>query len=129
MKYRIEVSLKSFEHDFLVRATQQIQQSIPCELSNLKSGSVAPKVNIFYFPTQFQKFTVLRSPHIDKKARDQFEIRRFKNSIGFDIDSSLGSRAVLVFLENLKNIQCPGVQIHMKISSSSYGPSLPNLNT
>lgn len=111
MKYRIEVSLKSFEHDLLVRATDQIQHLI--------GRSRLEPAKIFYFPTHFQKFTVLRSPHIDKKARDQFEIRRFKNILSFDIDSSLESRS---FLENLKNIHCTGTQVKIRISSMSYGP-------
>ena len=29
-------------------------------------------------PTKIEKFCVLRSPHVDKKSRDQFEIRTFK---------------------------------------------------
>jgi small subunit ribosomal protein S10 len=32
-------------------------------------------------PTAIQKFTVLRSPHIDKKSREQFEIRTHKRLI------------------------------------------------
>lgn len=115
MKYRIEVSLKSFEHDLLSRATDQIQDRIPKEMPDIQ-------VKVYYFPVHFQKLTVLRSPHIDKKARDQFEIRRFKNIISFDINFSSANRALLIFLNDLQNIHCSGVQIQIKISSNSYGP-------
>lgn len=59
------IRLKSF-HPFYLNRFVMLAQN---EVSN---NSIASIKNIF-LPKQKQQFTVLRSPHVDKKARDQFE--------------------------------------------------------
>ena len=60
-------------------------------------------------PTQIRKFTVIRSPHIDKDSREQFEIRTHKRLI--DILEPT-SRTV----ETLMRLQLPaGVDIEIKL--------------
>lgn len=44
------------------------------ELSNYNRASL----KVAHIPKKIRKFTVLRSPHVDKKSREQFELRRFK---------------------------------------------------
>jgi ribosomal protein S10 len=55
-------------------------------------------------PSKKTLFTVLRSPHIDKKARDQFEIRTYK--IGFKINfeniSDDNLKNILTFIQYIK---------------------------
>jgi small subunit ribosomal protein S10 len=40
-----------------------------------------PQQNFVSLPTTVEKFTVLRSPHVDKKSREQFEIRTYSKSL------------------------------------------------
>jgi len=63
-------------------------------------------------PTQISRYTVLRSPHIDKKSREQFEIRTHKRLI--DIQQPTGRT-----IDALNKIQLPaGVDIKIKASAS-----------
>lgn len=64
---RIRMRLKSYDHRALDIAVMQIIENIKRTGANF-SGPIP-------LPRRIRKFTVLRSPHIDKKARDQFEIR------------------------------------------------------
>lgn len=62
---QLNIRLKSF-HPFYLNRFVMLAQN---EVSNISGISIK---NIF-LPKQKQHFTVLRSPHVDKKARDQFE--------------------------------------------------------
>ena len=69
MIHCIEISLKSFEYKLLQNARSQIV-------------SITPhfwKQSQIMLPLKRKKFTVLRSPHIDKKSREQFELKYYKN--------------------------------------------------
>jgi small subunit ribosomal protein S10 len=49
-------------------------------------------------PTKIEKYTVLRSPHVNKKARDQFEIRTHKRLVELE-DANAKTQTALVKLE------------------------------
>jgi ribosomal protein S10 len=68
-------------------------------------------------PTLKKIFTVLSSPHIDKKSREQFEWVRFKNRISiFCI-----SRNLIVFIFSLiKYSQFPGVELQLRIRYTTH---------
>jgi small subunit ribosomal protein S10 len=66
---KTRITLKSFDHRALDQAVHSIKH-------NLKANGMSPAV--VPMPTRMQKFTVIRSPHIDKKSREQFEIRTHK---------------------------------------------------
>jgi len=66
-----KISLKSQNLFVLNRFTDVIKQ-----LFNLVGTPVTYKI-----PVNIQKFTVLRSPHVNKKAREQFEIRTYSRMI------------------------------------------------
>ena len=66
----IRIRLKAYEHRVLDQATSEIA-------STAKRTGARVRVPI-PLPTRIEKFTVLRSPHIDKKSREQFEIRTHK---------------------------------------------------
>ncbi len=68
-------------------------------------------------PKKIKKITVLRSPHIDKKSREQFEIRRNKTVFLFNIKNK--SSAIL-FFECLKNSQLYGVELSIDIRSTCF---------
>ena len=66
----IRIRLKAFDHRVLDQSTSEI-------VSTAKRTGAQVRGPI-PLPTRFEKFTVNRSPHIDKKSREQFEIRTHK---------------------------------------------------
>ncbi len=66
----IRIRLKAFDHRVL-------DQSI-VEIVNTAKRTGASVRGPIPLPTRIEKFTLLRSPHIDKKSREQFEIRTHK---------------------------------------------------
>ncbi len=66
----IRISLKAFDHRILDQAAS--------EIANTAKRTGASIRGPIPMPTQIEKFTVLRSPHVNKKSREQFEIRTFK---------------------------------------------------
>ena len=66
----IRIRLKAFEHRVLDQATSEIAST-----ARRTGARVRGPIPL---PTRIEKFIVLRSPHIDKKSREQFEIRTHK---------------------------------------------------
>ncbi|MBV23557.1 MAG: 30S ribosomal protein S10 [Alphaproteobacteria bacterium] len=66
----IRIRLKAFDHRVLDQST--------VEIVNTAKRTGAEVRGPIPLPTRIEKFTVLRSPHIDKKSREQFEIRTHK---------------------------------------------------
>ncbi|MGF1631998.1 MAG: 30S ribosomal protein S10 [Kiloniellaceae bacterium] len=66
----IRIRLKAFDHRVLDQSTSEIVGT--AKRTGAKIRGPIP------LPTRIEKFTVLRSPHIDKKSREQFEIRTHK---------------------------------------------------
>ena len=61
-------------------------------------------------PTRIERYTVLRSPHVDKRSREQFEIRTHKRLI--DI-----TEPTIHTVDALNNLKMPaGVEIKIKVS-------------
>tara|TARA_Y100000590_G_scaffold213769_2_gene242295 strand:+ start:1315 stop:1629 length:315 start_codon:yes stop_codon:yes gene_type:complete len=63
----IRIRLKAFDHRILDQSTGEIVTT-----AQRTGASVRGPIPL---PNKIEKFTVLRSPHIDKKSREQFEIR------------------------------------------------------
>jgi hypothetical protein len=83
---------------------------------------IAP-VKIHHFPDKKTKITVCKSPHIDKKSREQFEITRLKSSISVSIENK---NLCLLLLETLKDLLVVGVEMEIQIKYSKYGRGSPN---
>lgn len=66
----IRIRLKAFDHRILDQSTAEIVNT-----AKRTGASVRGPVPL---PTRIEKFTVLRSPHVDKKAMEQFEMRTHK---------------------------------------------------
>jgi len=66
----IRIRLKAFDHRVLDQAAG--------EIANTAKRSGASVRGPIPLPTRIEKFTVLRSPHVNKKSREQFEMRTFK---------------------------------------------------
>ena len=69
----IRIRLKAFDHRILDQST--------LEIVNTAKRTGAQVRGPIPLPTDIEKFTVLRSPHVDKKSREQFEIRTHKRLI------------------------------------------------
>ena len=70
VKDKIRIRLKAYDFRLLDQSTAEIVDTAKRTGANV-SGPIP-------LPTQIQRFTVLRSPHVDKKSREQFEIRTHK---------------------------------------------------
>ena len=69
-KQRIRIRLKAFDHRLIDSSTQEIVETAR-RTGALVKGPIP-------LPTRKEKFTVLISPHVNKDARDQYEIRTHK---------------------------------------------------
>ena len=64
---RIRIKLKAFDHRLLDQSAGDIVETV-----KRMGASVSGRMPL---PTCIERFTVLRSPHVDKRSREQFEIR------------------------------------------------------
>lgn len=64
---KIRIRLKAYDHKLLDQSTTEI-----VETARRTGSAVAGPIPL---PTSINKFCVLRSPHVDKKSREQFEMR------------------------------------------------------
>ncbi len=69
-KQTIRLSLKSYDHQLLDKAVKQIVLTVKRTGSNI--------VGPVPLPNKKRVYTVLRSPHVDKKSREQFELTTHK---------------------------------------------------
>ena len=70
---KIRISLRAFDHRLLDQSVQEIVETAR------RTG--AQVVGPIPLPTRIRRTTVLRSPHVDKKSREQFEERNHKRLI------------------------------------------------
>ena len=69
----IRIRLKAFDHRLLDQSTNEIVGT-----AKRTGAQVRGPIPL---PTRIERFTVLRGPHVDKKSREQFEIRTHKRLI------------------------------------------------
>jgi small subunit ribosomal protein S10 len=70
---KIRIRLKAYDHRVLDQSVKEIVETVR------KSG--ARVIGPIPMPTVRNRWTVLRSPHVDKKSREQFEMRTHKRII------------------------------------------------
>ena len=73
---RIRIKLKAYDHRLLDASVQEIINA--AQKTGAKIAGPIP------LPTQVSRYTVLRSPHVNKKSREQFEIRTNKRLIDIE---------------------------------------------
>lgn len=101
MSGRIRIRLKAFDHWIVDQTAAEIVRT-----AQKTGASVSGPVPL---PTKRERFTVLRSPHIDSKARDQFELRTHKRLI--DINESRPQT-----IDALTKLDLPaGVDVEIKV--------------
>jgi small subunit ribosomal protein S10 len=67
---KIRIKMRAYDHRLLDQSVKEL-----VDTAHRTGARIAGPVPL---PTRIQKFTVLRSPHVDKKSREQFEIRTHK---------------------------------------------------
>src|ERR687894_1680631 len=70
LRERIRIRLKAYDHRILDQSTTEI-----VDTAKRTGAQIAGPIPL---PTVRNRYTVLRSPHVDKKSREQFEIRTHK---------------------------------------------------
>ena len=70
---RIRIKLKAYDYQLLDQAASEI-----VETAKNTGARVAGPIPL---PTNINRYTVLRGPHVDKKSREQFEVRTHKRLI------------------------------------------------
>lgn len=111
MNYKLTISLKSNNHANLTNGQKSIQLLFN-ELNNNK------EIRTFItLPNQKSYITVLRSPHIDKKSREQFVYKTTKMCIAFNFSDSTSLNS---FIFALNQIEVPGVEIKITTKEWKY---------
>mgnify|MGYP003574708956 FL=1 len=100
MKNKIRIKMEAYDHEILDQSAQEIVDT--AKRTGAKVSGPIP------LPTRREIYTVLRSPHIDKKSREQFEIPTHKRLV--DITDSTATT-----IEALSKLHMPaGVDIKIK---------------
>ena len=98
---RIRIQFKAFDHRLLDRSVGDIVET--AKRTGAKISGPVP------LPTRISRYTVLRSPHVDKKSREQFETRRHKRLVDI-LDPSQKT------LDSLTELDLPaGVHVEIKL--------------
>jgi small subunit ribosomal protein S10 len=100
-KQKIRIKLKGFDHKLVDQAAEQIVETVE-RTGAVVSGPVP-------LPTRIKRFSVIRSPFIDKISQEQFEIRTHKRLIDI-IETSSKT------IDSLTSLNLPaGVEIDIKL--------------
>jgi len=98
---KIRIRLLAYDHRVLDSSTQDIVETAK------STGALV--IGPIPLPTKIERYTVNRSPHIDKKSREQFEVRTHKRLI--DIINPTAKT-----VDGLKKLNLPaGVDIKIKV--------------
>jgi small subunit ribosomal protein S10 len=98
---RLRIKLKSFDHNLVDKSAEKIVRTVKAT-GAVVSGPIP-------LPTHKKIYTVLRSPHVNKKAREQFQLCSYKRLL--DIYSSTAKT-----VDALMKLELPsGVDVEIKV--------------
>ena len=101
MSQKIRIKLKSYDHNLVDKSAEKIVKTVK------NNGAVVN--GPIPLPTHKKIFTVLRSPHVNKKSREQFQLSAFKRIL--DIYSSSSKT-----IDALMKLELPsGVEVEIKV--------------
>ncbi|HLP12132.1 MAG TPA: 30S ribosomal protein S10 [Flavobacteriales bacterium] len=101
MAQKIRIKLKSYDHSLVDKSAEKIVKTVKAT-GAVVSGPIP-------LPTNKQIYTVLRSPHVNKKAREQFQLSSYKRLM--DIYSSSAKT-----VDALMKLELPsGVEVEIKV--------------
>lgn len=101
MSQKIRIKLKSYDHNLVDKSAEKIVKTVKAT-GAVVNGPIP-------LPTHNKIFTVLRSPHVNKKSREQFELSNYKRLL--DIYSSSAKT-----VDALMRLELPsGVEVEIKV--------------
>ncbi len=101
MTQRIRIKLKSYDHNLVDKSAEKIVKTVR-STGAVISGPIP-------LPTKKKIFTVLRSPHVNKTSREQFQLSTYKRLL--DIYSSTSKT-----IDALMKLELPsGVDVEIKV--------------
>lgn len=100
-KQKIRIRLRGYDHRVVDRATKDIVETAQ------RTGAVV--VGPIPLPTRIERYTLLRSPHVDKTSREQFEMRTHKRLLEIHDPTSNT-------IDKLKNYTLPS-GVHITIAT------------
>ena len=114
MSFQLILSFKSFEPKLINNALKNVQ-ILAHKLQNGKKSPLDLFSKTGASPTKIKKLTVLSSPHIDKKAREQFEMRIFQKHLRITDFSTFLECSL--FVDLIKSLASVGVQSKIKVQT------------
>ena len=101
MQPKIKIRMESYDHEALDKSASEL-----VDTAKRTGARVQGPVPL---PTRIERYTVLRSPHIDKKSREQFEIRTHKRILYI-------SEPTAKTIDSISKLNLPaGVDIKIKV--------------
>ena len=101
MNHKIRIKLKSYDYNLVDKSAEKIVKTVK-STGAIISGPIP-------LPTNKKIFTVLKSPHVNKKAREQFQVSSYKRLM--DIYSSTPKT-----VDALMKLELPsGVDVEIKV--------------
>ena len=101
MNQKIRIKLRSLDHNLVDKSAEKIVKAVKAT-GAVVSGPIP-------LPTKTEKFTVLRSPHVNKKSREQFQLCTYKRLV--DIFSTSAKT-----VDALMKLELPsGVDVEIKV--------------
>ena len=98
---KCQLVLKSFDSVVLQQTTYNIYEAV---------RHIFYYVRVASLPTNITKTTVIRSPHVYKKSREQFEVRTYKTIISFSTpNKAVSNKFIREFIENFSENLPSGV--------------------
>ena len=101
MSHKVRIKLKSYDYNLVDKSAEKIVKTVK-STGAVVNGPIP-------LPTRKKIFTVLRSPHVNKKAREQFQLCAYKRLI--DIYSSSSKTIDALMKLELKS----GVEVEIKV--------------
>jgi len=100
MNQKIRIKLKSYDHNLVDKSCERIVRAVK-PTGAIVNGPIP-------LPTRKEKFTVLRSPHVNKKSREQFQLCTYKRIVDIYTTSTKT-------VEALMKLELPsGVDVQIK---------------
>ena len=101
MNHKVRIKLKSYDYNLVDKSAEKIVKTVKAT-GAVVNGPIP-------LPTRKKIFTVLRSPHVNKKSREQFQLSAYKRLI--DIYSSSSKT-----IDALMKLELPsGVEVEIKV--------------
>ena len=101
MSQKIRIKLKSYDHNLVDKSAEKIVNTVK-STGAVVNGPIP-------LPTNKRIYTVLRSPHVNKKSREQFQLSNYKRLL--DIYSSSSKT-----IDALMKLELPsGVEVEIKV--------------